>query len=123
MCRAARFCEQRGPLSFAAAGAAVYVVNFFLRPSRVFSCEFRQAFLNNVGLGTFYPKFEENAIFTVEDLCDASLISDKELVTEIGFNAEQVRNFSHPFGNVRRGNCPSHGAPVFSSRLPPSGKQ
>ena len=46
--------------------------------------------MNTVGLGGYRSKFEDNALSSVEDLCDASLISDKELVAEIGLNAEQV---------------------------------
>lgn len=52
-----------------------------------------EAFLESIGLGKFYDNFEMNAIISVEDLCDSSLISDHDLVHVIGMEIEQVSTF------------------------------
>jgi len=51
------------------------------------------AFLLSVGLGRFWPSFEQKAMVSVDDICDSSLVSDVDLVREMGFNAVQVRTF------------------------------
>ena len=52
-----------------------------------------RVFLEKAGLGEFWAAFEAQAITSVDDLCDVSLIGDVELVREIGMNKVQITLF------------------------------
>jgi len=52
-----------------------------------------RVFLEKAGLGEFWNAFEAQAITSVDDLCDVSLVGDVELVREIGMNKVQVTLF------------------------------